>query len=726
MAFGQTLAAGGKISKDSMNSARNSAILEARERKMSMKDQGLYNKEMAEAYVGMSDLAAGEIDGLNKAYGEQANTIKNATQAEEMEKFKQRLAETSNVFTQILAQSGLLSQLETAFDMLVGVTLDYVVPTFNFLADNFGTIVTIAAGLGATFLILNGIIMAAQVAESLKTLGISLSLAPLTAFAATLWAAVAPVLAAAAPFIAIAVAVGAAIYVFKRFGGDLEVVTDGLKYMWSGFKTFLTYLKLGFYKVLDSLPGVDYGKEIEETQQEISDQEKDREDLKDKMATRMAENRKKQEEEEKKENKESAMDAARKRIASREAEKADKTKADAAKKAADADKDKAAAAMPKDVGGGDPLKDIALYGKKRAEAAAQAAGSATGTPGATTAMTGGTPPPMNQDQKKNMDLIEASLKKQGITDPKYIAATKANVMKETGGKAIEENLNYGKTSNDRIRSIFGSRAAGKTDEELNAIKGDPSKMGEMMYGKDTKMGRDMGNTEAGDGFKYRGRGFIGLTGKANYSAASKAIYGDDRLVKNPDLVNDPQVAADVSAWFMKKSQGTMSKKLGIDTGNMTQEQANLLTTSQIAGQAITPGKGYLGGELLSKVNSYSAGFTGPGGASAKATPPTAVTPTQTAAAAAAGTRMIMVGNKSYVEGSAEHKAALEAEKGKSTATAQAPGAGAKTQETAESLLERLNMQVGELIAVTKDTRRVNERQLGVMADNSSNVFAMGA
>ena len=730
MAFGQTLAAGGKISKDSMNSARNSAILEARERKMSMKDQGLYNKEMAEAYVGMADLAAGEIDGLNKAYGEQAETVKNAAQAEEMEKFKQRLAETSNVFTQILASSGLLQHLETAFDMLVGVTLDYVVPGFMWLADNFTTVVTVAAGLGVAFLALKGLIMAGQVVQALQTMGLTISLAPLAAFAATLWAAVAPVLAAAAPFIAIAAAVGAAIYVFKRFGGDLQVVSDGLKYMWSGFKTFLSYLKLGFYKVLDSLPGVDYGKEIEETQQEISDQEKDREDLKDKMANRMAENRKKQEEEEKKENKESAMDAARKRIAAREAEKADKTKAEAGKKAADADKEKAAAAMPKDVGAGDPLKDMALYGRKKVEEAAKTVTDATSTPGATAPMTSATAPALNQDQKKNMELVTAALKKQGLTDPKYIAATLGNVMKETGGKSISENMNYAGTSNDRIKKIFGSRAAGKTDEELDAIKKDPSKMGEMMYGKDTKMGQQMGNNEPGDGFKYRGRGFIQLTGKNNYSAASKAIYGDDRLVKNPDLVNDPAVAAEVSAWYMKKGQTGMAKKLGIDTGNMSQADANLLATSQIAGGDIRK-KGAIGQEISGKVDKYAAAFTtGPGSqmvsqtAAAKQTAPTTATPTSASVQTATGTRMVMVGNKSYVDGSPEHKAALEAEKGKATATAKAPGAaGGKTQESAESLLERLNMQVGELIAVTRETRRLNERQLGVMADNSSNVYA---
>ncbi|NBV70369.1 MAG: hypothetical protein EBR69_06765, partial [Synechococcaceae bacterium WB4_2_0805] len=243
-----------------------------------------------------------------------------------------------------------------------------------------------------------------------------------------------------------------------------------------------------------------------------------------------------------------------------------------------------------------------------------------------------------------MAMVEDALKKQGITDPKYIAAVKANIMKETGGKSISENMDYGGTSNSRIRDIFGSRAAGKSDAELDQIKKDPTKMGEMMYGSGTKLGQQMGNTEPGDGFKYRGRGFIQLTGKNNYAAASKAIYGDDRLVKNPDLVNDPNVAAQVSAWYMKKGQTSMAGKLGINTGNMSQADANLLATSQIAGGDIRR-KGKIGEEILGKVNAYSGQFGGgststPSTASAQqtVTPQPAAAPSPSSAAPTPGGR----------------------------------------------------------------------------------------
>lgn len=733
MKAGQDIQNGGKITKDAMGGIYKSYINEAKavEQSAFYHTQARYNmQEFGQVTVGVSEAASRSADGFDKALADQEATVGNAAknQAAQMEQMKQKLAETSNVFTQIIAQSGLLEHLSTAFDMLVGVTLDYVVPTFNFLADNFGTVITVAAVLGGAFLALQGVILAANVVTALRTLAETAALAPLAAMAAAVWAAVAPVLAVVAPFLAVAAVVGAAIYIFKKFGGDMQVVSDGLKYMWSGFKTFLTYLKLGFYKVLDSLPGVDYGKEIEETQAEIADQEKEREDLKDKMATRMAENRKKQEEEEKKGNEKSALDKARERIASREAAKADSTKADEAKKAAAADKAKTEAAMPTDVGTGNPLKDMMLYGKKKVEEAVASVTGSTGAPTTTGPVAGTAAPPLNQDQKKNMELVTAALKKQGITDPKMIAATLGNVMKETGGKSISENMNYSGTSNDRIRKIFGSRAAGKTDAELDEIKKDPTKMGEMMYGSGTKLGQQMGNTEPGDGWKYRGRGFIQLTGKNNYAAASKAIYGDDRLVKNPDLVNDPAVAAEVSAWYMKKGQAGMAKQLGIDTSNMTQAEANLLATSQIAGGDIRK-KGAIGQEISAKVDKYAQAFTGGSGAqmvastaAAKGTPTTPVTP---AAGPAAAQRMVTINGKQYVEGSPEALAAQAAAQQTSGPTRTA-AAGGKTQESVESLLERLNMQVGQLIAVTRDSKRVSERQLGVMAESSSNVFAVGA
>jgi len=61
--------------------------------------------------------------------------------------------------------------------------------------------------------------------------------------------------------------------------------------------------------------------------------------------------------------------------------------------------------------------------------------------------------------------------------------------------------------------------------------------------------RDLGNTQPGDGRRFKGRGPIQLTGRANYIAAGKALGLD--LVNHPELAATPAVGFKTSAWFWK-------------------------------------------------------------------------------------------------------------------------------------------------------------------------------
>jgi predicted chitinase len=223
---------------------------------------------------------------------------------------------------------------------------------------------------------------------------------------------------------------------------------------------------------------------------------------------------------------------------------------------------------------------------------------------ATAAAAGGGGEAYGGNQDSNLEEIRKAAIKFGITNPQMIIAMQANALKETGGKVIVENVNYTKNSRARLEEIFGARIRRLSDAELAAIQATPVTFANYVYG--TK-GNSLGNTEPGDGYKFRGRGFIQITGRANYTAVSKALYGDNRLVDNPDLLNNPTAAAEATAWFVNRSLGNFSKKMKLNPKDITQADATHLVTSIVAGSVINRnGTGFLTTTALAKANSYAA------------------------------------------------------------------------------------------------------------------------
>lgn len=128
----------------------------------------------------------------------------------------------------------------------------------------------------------------------------------------------------------------------------------------------------------------------------------------------------------------------------------------------------------------------------------------------------------------------------GITSPKELANLMGQVSHESGGLTrMEESFRYPGGLKDVPVASARNSPDGESAHQA-AMDGDPKPLAELMYGG------KMGNAP-GEGYTYRGRGYIQLTGHDNYEAMGKALGLD--LVKHPELAAQPEVAARIAVKF---------------------------------------------------------------------------------------------------------------------------------------------------------------------------------
>ena len=191
---------------------------------------------------------------------------------------------------------------------------------------------------------------------------------------------------------------------------------------------------------------------------------------------------------------------------------------------------------------------------------------------------------VSTDVKKNIEAVMEAMKRHGITNPFTQRAILGTIGKECGFVPQNE-IGYGNTSNERIRKIFGRRIT-VTDADLNLIKKDDVKFFDLVYGlAATKVfGFNTGNTQPGDGYKYRGRGFNGITFKSGYERMQKVLQTQGKLnrpidiVQNPDQLNEIDVAAEAAVLFFINAANneTMQRKYGLKDINQFKDQQTAL------------------------------------------------------------------------------------------------------------------------------------------------------
>ena len=156
--------------------------------------------------------------------------------------------------------------------------------------------------------------------------------------------------------------------------------------------------------------------------------------------------------------------------------------------------------------------------------------------------------------EKYLPFIQATAEEYEINTPQRISGFLSQIGAESGGlSSVKENLNYKVSA---ILALFGRHRISEADahkygrDDATGQKANQEMLANLLYGGEFGK-KNLGNTDSGDGWKFRGRGLKQLTGRSNYQRCGHDIGID--LIANPDYILTPKGAADSAGWFWDKN-----------------------------------------------------------------------------------------------------------------------------------------------------------------------------
>ena len=731
-------------------------------------NMALYGDEASKRFfVGAADAAAREKN-LAQITAEQQKAAEERKKKEgelkdkgldpaSMEAYKNKIAETSNEFTKFLANSGMLDIMMEAFATLVDIVQLIVVPAFQYVADNFGTIAMVVGGAYAAFLALKGVILAANIKLALQTLAATANAAAMgantvattaTSFSmARLSASMIPLLI---PFIKIALVVGALVGAFLlvrkiftemyKAGWDLGTIFEAIG---DNLKGFMLILQEGFLNLLDKLTFGDANKKIKEALKGV---EVDRQALKEKEKARDAQR-------EANKSARAAADAqeALETVSGRKAARAKEKEAEASDavskaKEKEAEASKASTSTP----GVDLSSPQAMYDSMVKQQQGTTAG-ATNPPGATATapVTGAAPAPApapsapsSPDMKKYLQSI-ALIESGGNTNAKAGTSSASGMFQFTEGtwKQMAKEMGKEYSLNDRFDPQKATEVAAyfSSKQQKQLEKG----VGRETNNTDMYMSHFLGAGGATKFLKAKdqnaNQSAAALDPKA--AAANKNIYyskeGKERSVQEVYDLMDKKVKGAESAvasgkWGGKALSGDVAAIGGANLPTLASakipagkeaEKPTTLASAKIPDGKLPSGvdqnMALYGTEEQRKqaLLSMQAGKPPTNAQTEKdrlyaearmASMPSNL-PTTTAVQTAVTPTTVATATTQQAEAERAKVAGTDTRR---TDRPQTSVAGAR-QETPESLLASLNTKMDQLIAINRSLKDTNERQLSV-------------